>query len=147
MIEVKDLVKQYGSFRAVDHLSFAVEKGQIYGFLGPNGAGKSTTMNIITGYLSATEGTVLIDGHDIFLEPEEAKRHIGYLPEIPPLYPDMNPREYLKFAGELKGVPRKKLPGEVERVMGLTGITHMGLRLIKNLSKGYRPRVGFACAL
>ena len=85
MIEVKDLVKQYGSFRAVDHLSFAVEKGQIYGFLGPNGAGKSTTMNIITGYLSATEGTVLIDGHDIFLEPEEAKRHIGYLPEIPPL--------------------------------------------------------------
>ena len=147
MIEVKDLVKQYGSFRAVDHLSFAVEKGQIYGFLGPNGAGKSTTMNIITGYLSATEGTVLIDGHDIFLEPEEAKRHIGYLPEIPPLYPDMNPREYLKFAGELKGVPRKKLPGEVERVMGLTGITHMGLRLIKNLSKGYRQRVGFACAL
>ena len=147
MIEVKDLVKQYGSFRAVDHLSFTVEKGQIYGFLGPNGAGKSTTMNMITGYLSATEGTVLIDGHDIFLEPEEAKRHMGYLPEIPPVYPDMNPQEYLTFAGELKGIPRKGLMGEVERVMGLTGITHMRLRLIKNLSKGYRQRVGFACAL
>jgi len=147
VIEVKDLVKQYGSFRAVDHLSFTVEKGQIYGFLGPNGAGKSTTMNMITGYLSATEGTVLIDGHDIFLEPEEAKRHMGYLPEIPPVYPDMNPQEYLTFAGELKGIPRKGLMGEVERVMGLTGITHMRLRLIKNLSKGYRQRVGFACAL
>lgn len=147
MIEVKDLVKQYGGFRAVDHLSFTVEKGQIYGFLGPNGAGKSTTMNMITGYISATEGTVLIGGHDIFLEPEEAKRHIGYLPEIPPVYPDMSPQEYLVFAGELKGVQRKKLTGEVERVMGLTGITHMRHRLIKNLSKGYRQRVGFACAL
>lgn len=147
MIEVKDLVKQYGSFRAVDHLSFTVEKGQIYGFLGPNGAGKSTTMNMMTGYISATEGTVLIDGHDIFLEPEKAKGHMGYLPEIPPLYPDMNPREYLTFAGELKGVAKKALAGETERVMGLTGITHMKRRLIKNLSKGYRQRVGFACAL
>lgn len=147
MIEVKDLVKQYGSFRAVDHLSFTVEKGQVYGFLGPNGAGKSTTMNMITGYIPATEGTVTIDGHDIFLEPEEAKRHIGYLPEIPPLYPDMNPREYLSFAGELKGIGKKALPGEVERVMGLTGVTHMKRRLIGKLSKGYRQRVGFACAL
>ena len=147
MIEVRGLVKQYGGFKAVDHLSFTVEKGQIYGFLGPNGAGKSTAMNMITGYISATEGTVLIDGHDIFLEPEEAKRHIGYLPEIPPVYPDMNPLEYLEFAGELKGVPRKGLKEEVGRVMELTGITDMKLRLIKNLSKGYRQRVGLACAL
>lgn len=147
MIEVKDLVKLYGSFRAVDHLSFTVGKGQIYGFLGPNGAGKSTTMNMITGYISATEGTVRIDGHDIFQEPEKAKARIGYLPEIPPVYPDMTAREYLAFAGELKRVPGKGLSKEVERVMGLTGITHMKMRLIKNLSKGYRQRVGLACAL
>lgn len=147
MIEVKDLVKLYGSFRAVDHLNFTVGKGQIYGFLGPNGAGKSTTMNMITGYISATEGTVRIDGHDIFQEPEKAKARIGYLPEIPPVYPDMTAREYLTFAGELKRVPGKGLSKEVERVMGLTGITHMKMRLIKNLSKGYRQRVGLACAL
>ncbi len=147
LIEVRNLVKQYGDFRAVDNVSFIIEKGKIYGFLGPNGAGKSTTMNMITGYLSTTSGTVLVDRHDISMEPEEAKRHIGYLPEIPPVYPDMTPEEYLAFAGELKGVPKRELKAEVERVMELTGITHMRKRLIKNLSKGYRQRVGFSCAL
>ena len=147
LIEVNHLVKQYGTFRAVNDLSFTVEPGQIYGFLGPNGAGKSTTMNIMTGYLSATSGTVRIAGHEMLLEPEEAKRHIGYLPEIPPVYPDMTPREYLRFAGELKGVARGKLEAEVERVMELTGITSMHRRLIGNLSKGYRQRVGVSCAL
>ena len=147
MIEVKNLVKKYGNHLAVDHLNFTIEEGHIYGFLGPNGAGKSTTMNIMTGYLSATSGTVRIAGHEMLLEPEEAKRHIGYLPEIPPVYPDMTPREYLRFAGELKGVARGKLEAEVERVMELTGITSMHRRLIGNLSKGYRQRVGVSCAL
>ena len=108
MIEVKNLVKQYGDHVAVDHLSFTVEKGQIYGFLGPNGAGKSTTMNIMTGYLSATEGEVLINGHSIFEEPEEAKKCIGYLPELPPLYMDMTVQEYLKFMYRLKKVQGKE---------------------------------------
>lgn len=147
MIEVKNLVKRYGDFTAVNHLSFTVEKGQIYGFLGPNGAGKSTTMNMITGYISATEGTVLVDGYDMNQEPEKAKSRIGYLPEIPPVYPDMTPKEYLMFAGQLKGISKKELASEAERVMELTGITHMSRRLIKNLSKGYRQRVGFSCAL
>lgn len=223
MIEVKNLVKQYGSFVAVDHLDFTIERGSIYGFLGPNGAGKSTTMNMITGYLPPTSGTVLIDGFDICEEPEEARRRIGYLPEIPPVYLDMTPEEYLTFAAELKGAGRagrkisgngksagaghkesarpaapnresfeirgsagaghkesarsadahrepsgmpgtragagsgrekctrifrrKMLRGEVERVMAAVGITHMRRRLIRNLSKGYRQRVGFACAL
>ena len=247
MIEVKNLVKQYGSFLAVDHLDFTIERGSIYGFLGPNGAGKSTTMNMITGYLPPTSGTVLIDGFDICEEPEEARRRIGYLPEIPPVYLDMTPEEYLTFAAELKGAGRagrkisgngksagaghkesarpaapnresfeirgsagaghqesarpaapnresfeirgsagaghkesarpadahrepsgmpgtragagsgrekctrifrrKMLRGEVERVMAAVGITHMRRRLIRNLSKGYRQRVGFACAL
>ena len=106
MIEVSNLTKKYGDHIAVDHLSFRVEKGQIYGFLGPNGAGKSTTMNIITGYLAATEGTVTIDGKDIQKDPEEAKRAIGYLPELPPLYVDMTVREYLDFVAELKKVPK-----------------------------------------
>lgn len=147
MIEVKDLVKRYGGFCAVDHLSFTVKKGQIYGFLGPNGAGKSTTMNMITGYLAPTEGRVLIDGYDMFLEPEQAKHCIGYLPEIPPVYPEMTPEEYLAFAAELKGISKKERKKEVERVMELTGITSMRRRLIGNLSKGYRQRVGFSCAL
>ena len=106
MIEVKNLTKRYGNHLAVDHLNFTVESGKIYGFLGPNGAGKSTTMNIMTGYLGATEGQVLIDGHDILKEPEEAKKNIGYLPEIPPLYMEMTVREYLEFAAELKGQKR-----------------------------------------
>lgn len=154
MIGVKNLVKRYGSFVAVDHLDFTVERGSICGFLGPNGAGKSTTMNMLTGYLAPTSGTVIIDGFDIQDEPREARRRMGYLPEIPPVYLDMTPEEYLAFAGELKGVgrraDRRKGQGgsrEVERVMEAVGITSMGRRLIRNLSKGYRQRVGFACAL
>lgn len=147
MIEVTDLTKRYGDHVAVDHLSFQVEKGQIYGFLGPNGAGKSTTMNIITGYLAASEGTVTIDGHDVQQEPEEAKRHIGYLPELPPLYMDMTVEEYLRFAAELKKVPRAERAQQVEQVMGMTQVTDMRGRLIRNLSKGYRQRVGLAQAL
>lgn len=147
MIEVSGLVKRYGNFKAVNELSFTVEEGKICGFLGPNGAGKSTTMNMITGYISATAGIVRVNGYDLFLKPEEAKRQIGYLPEIPPLYPDMNPEEYLLFAGELKGIGRCGLRAETGRVMELTGIGSMRRRLIKNLSKGYRQRVGLACAL
>ncbi len=147
MIEVSDLTKRYGNHIAVDHLSFKVEKGQIYGFLGPNGAGKSTTMNIITGYLAASEGTVTIDGHDVQQDPEGAKKCIGYLPELPPLYMDMTIKEYLRFAAELKKVPRTERREQVEQVMDMTGITDMQNRLIKNLSKGYRQRVGLAQAL
>ena len=147
MIEVTNLTKRYGDHTAVDHLSFKVEKGQIYGFLGPNGAGKSTTMNIITGYLAASEGTVTIDGHDIQQEPEEAKKRIGYLPELPPLYMDMTVEEYLRFAAELKKVPKAERGEQVEQVMNMTWIADMRNRLIKNLSKGYRQRVGLAQAL
>ena len=106
MIEVKDLVKKYGDHVAVDHLSFTIEKGKIYGFLGPNGAGKSTTMNMITGYIASTQGEILIDGHNILEEPEAAKKCIGYLPELPPVYQDMTVREYLKFVAELKSIPK-----------------------------------------
>ena len=115
MIEVNNLVKRYGSVTAVDHLSFRVNKGQIYGFLGPNGAGKSTTMNMITGYISATEGNVRINGFDMSEEPEKAKEHIGYLPEIPPVYPDMTPEEYLLFSGEIKKVSKNELRREMEK--------------------------------
>ena len=125
MIEVKNLVKRYGSFAAVDDLSFSVEDGEILGFLGPNGAGKSTTMNMITGYISATEGDVIIDGHNMFDEPEEAKKCIGYLPEIPPVYPDMRVREYLNFVAELRKVPRAERKAEIDRVMELARVTHM----------------------
>lgn len=147
MIEVTNLTKKYGDHIAVDHLSFRVEKGQIYGFLGPNGAGKSTTMNIITGYLAATEGTVTIDGKDIQKDPEEAKRSIGYLPELPPLYVDMTVREYLEFVAELKKVPKKERKQQIDEAMEMTQITDMQQRLIKNLSKGYRQRVGLAQAI
>ena len=147
MIEVSNLTKKYGDHIAVDHLSFRVEKGQIYGFLGPNGAGKSTTMNIITGYLAATEGTVTIDGKDVQKDPEEAKRAIGYLPELPPLYVDMTVREYLEFVAELKKVPKKEREQQISEVMEMTQITDMQQRLIKNLSKGYRQRVGLAQAI
>lgn len=147
MIEVTNLTKRYGSHVAVNHLSFRVEKGQIYGFLGPNGAGKSTTMNILTGYLAPTEGTVTIDGTDIQKEPEEAKKKIGYLPEIPPLYTEMTVEEYLKFAAELKKIPRAERKEQVEQVMEMTQITDMRGRLIRNLSKGYRQRVGLAQAI
>lgn len=147
MIEVSNLTKKYGAHVAVDHLSFKVEKGQIYGFLGPNGAGKSTTMNMLTGYLAATEGKVTINGKDIQKEPEEAKKSIGYLPELPPLYTEMTVAEYLKFVAELKKVPRQERGRQIEEVMELTRITDMGGRLIKNLSKGYRQRVGLAQAI
>lgn len=147
MIEVRNLVKKYGDHLAVDGLSFTVEKGQIYGFLGPNGAGKSTTMNIMTGYLGATDGEVLINGHDILKEPEEAKKYIGYLPEIPPLYTDMKVDEYLKFVAELKKIKKAELQEAVDEVIELTGLTDVAHRLIKNLSKGYRQRVGLAQAI
>lgn len=147
MIEVKDLVKKYGSHLAVDHLSFSLESGKIYGFLGPNGAGKSTTMNIMTGYLGATQGSVLIDGHDILKEPEEAKKHIGYLPELPPLYMDMTVQEYLEFAAELKKLPKEKRESDISEVMKLTRLQDVSDRLIKNLSKGYKQRVGLAQAV
>lgn len=147
MIEVKNLVKRYGDHIAVDHLSFHVDKGQIYGFLGPNGAGKSTTMNIMTGYIASTEGEVLIDGHNILEEPEKAKKCIGYLPEQPPLYFDMTVGEYLKFAADLKKIPKNERKDQVEDVMEMVGITQMKDRLIKNLSKGYKQRVGLAQAI
>ena len=147
MIDVKNLVKRYGDHMAVDHLSFHVDKGQIYGFLGPNGAGKSTTMNIMTGYIASTEGEVLIDGHNILEEPEKAKKCIGYLPEQPPLYFDMTVGEYLKFAADLKKIPKNERKDQVEDVMEMVGITQMKDRLIKNLSKGYKQRVGLAQAI
>lgn len=147
MIEVNNLTKKYGDHIAVDHLSFRVEKGQIYGFLGPNGAGKSTTMNMITGYLAATEGTITINGKDVQKEPEEAKKSIGYLPELPPLYMDTTVGEYLKFVAELKKVPRKEQATQIVEIMEMTQIADMKERLIKNLSKGYRQRVGLAQAI
>lgn len=148
MIEVSHLTKRYGNHCAVDDISFTVDDGCIYGLLGPNGAGKSTTMNVITGYLSATSGTVKIDGHDIMEEPREAKSCIGYLPEQPPLYVDMTVREYLMFVAELKGVrPKAARLESIELASGRTGLESMQNRLIRNLSKGYRQRVGIAATL
>ncbi len=147
MIEVKNLVKDYGGHLAVDHLSFTIEDGQIYGFLGPNGAGKSTTMNIMTGYLGATEGDVLINGHNILEEPEEAKKCIGYLPEMPPLYVDMTVAEQLEFAAELKQIPKKDRENAILEVVELAKLGSVLPRLIRNLSKGYRQRVGLAQAV
>ena len=147
MIEVKNLVKRYGDHYAVNHLSFTVEDGQIFGFLGPNGAGKSTTMNIMTGYLAATEGQVLVEGHDILEEPEAARACIGYLPEIPPLYPDMTVEEYLRFCAELKKIPKEQRTDQLTKVLALTHLEDMSARLIRNLSKGYRQRVGLAQAI
>ena len=147
MIEVKNLVKKYGSHLAVDHLNFTVDTGQIYGFLGPNGAGKSTTMNIMTGYLGATEGEVLINGHNILEEPEAAKKCIGYLPEMPPLYTDMKVNEYLRFVAELKKIPKSERQEQIEKVMLMVKIMDVQDRLIKNLSKGYKQRVGLAQAI
>ena len=147
MIEVKNLVKDYGGHLAVDHLSFTVEDGQIYGFLGPNGAGKSTTMNIMTGYLGATKGEVLINGHNILEEPEQAKKCMGYLPEVPPLYTDMTVYEYLVFAAKLKKLPKDSIKASISEVMELVKIQDVKGRLIRNLSKGYRQRVGMAQAI
>ena len=147
LIEVRNLVKKYGDYVAVDHLNFTVEKGQIYGFLGPNGAGKSTTMNIMTGYLGATEGDVLINGHNILDEPEAAKKCIGYLPELPPLYVDMTVLEYLKFVAELKQVKKQDIEEAVDKVVELVKLEEVSHRLIQNLSKGYKQRVGLAGAV
>lgn len=147
MIEVKNLTKTYGDHTVVNHLNFKIEPGKIYGLLGPNGAGKSTTMNMITGCLAPTEGQVLIDGHDILSDAVAAKRKIGYLPEIPPVYPDMTPEEYLRFVAEAKGIRHADLWDQVYRVMEETDILDMRHRLIKNLSKGYKQRVGIAQAM
>ena len=147
MIEVKNLVKKYGNHTAVDHLNFTIEEGHVYGFLGPNGAGKSTTMNIMTGYLGATEGEVLINGHDILKEPEEAKKQIGYLPELPPLYMEMTVREYLEFVAELKGIAKNKREESINEVEKMVKIWEVENRLIRNLSKGYRQRVGLEQAV
>ncbi len=147
MIEVKNLTKYYGDHKAVDCISFSVKDGTVCGFLGPNGAGKSTTMNMMTGCLSATEGSISICGFDIFENPIEAKRMIGYLPEQPPLYYEETPREYLRFVAEAKKIPRAVIGEEIERIMEETQITDVADRLIKNLSKGYKQRVGIAQTL
>lgn len=146
MIEVSHLTKRYGKHTAVNNLSFTVEKGQILGLLGPNGAGKSTTMNMLTGYLSSTEGSIMINGVDILADPIAAKKKIGYLPELPPTYNEMTVKEYLAFVCDLKGV-HKHVPEHIQEVCQLVKIDHVSHRLIKNLSKGYRQRVGFAQAL
>lgn len=147
VIEIKNLVKKYGNNVAVDNLNLNIEKGKVYGFLGPNGAGKSTTMNIITGYIGASSGTVTIDGNDIFKEPEKAKKCIGYLPELPPLYQDMTVEEYLRFVAELKQIPKKDRLDSVEKVLEMTQTKEVEKRLIRNLSKGFKQRVGIAQAI
>ncbi|NLM78213.1 MAG: ATP-binding cassette domain-containing protein [Ruminococcaceae bacterium] len=147
MIEIRNLVKYYGDIQAVNNVTFTVNKGEILGFLGPNGAGKSTTMNILTGYLSATSGSVSINGYDILDDPQQAKKHIGYLPENPPLYLDMTVTEYLRFVAELKSVPADQRIRQLAEIMKLVRITDVAGRLIKNLSKGYRQRVGIAQAM
>jgi ABC-2 type transport system ATP-binding protein len=147
VIEINHLVKKYGSHVAVDDLSLTVEPGKIYGFLGPNGAGKSTTMNIITGYLAATSGEVKINGFDVLKQPEEVKKCVGYLPELPPLYMDMTVKEYLDFVAELKKLEKSLRAGYVKEAMKITKTEEVSGRLIRNLSKGYRQRVGFAQAV
>lgn len=147
MIEIKDLVKVYGDKVAVNGISFTVNKGEVLGFLGPNGAGKSTTMNIITGYLSSTSGSVKINGHDILEEPLEAKKAIGYLPELPPLYLDMTVMEYLNFMCDIKKVNKKDRVAHLAKIMSLVKIVNVADRLIGNLSKGYKQRVGIAQAM
>lgn len=147
MIEINHLVKKYGEHVAVDDLTLTVEPGKIYGFLGPNGAGKSTTMNIMTGYLGATSGEVKINGYDIFAQPEQAKKGMGYLPEIPPLYMEMTVKEYLLFVAELKQIDKKERKKQVQKVLEITKTEEVKNRLIHNLSKGYRQRVGFAQAI
>ena len=147
MIEISHIQKKYGEKYAIEDLSFTMEDGKIYGLLGTNGAGKSTTMNIVCGYLRADAGTVKINGYDMLTSPEQAKRQIGYLPEIPPVYMDMTVREYLTFAAQLKGLKGRAVQGEVERVMEITQIKPMYRRLARNLSKGYRQRLGLAAAL
>lgn len=147
MIEVKNLTKMYDGHLAVDHLNFTMEEGRIYGFLGPNGAGKSTTMNMLTGYLAPTEGSITINGFDILEDPEEARKCIGYLPELPPLYMDMTVLEYLKFAAGLKKIPKKEVSGAIDEALEVSGTKEVQDRLIRNLSKGFKQRVGLAQAI
>ena len=147
MVTIENLTKYYGNNRAVNNISFTINDNEILGFLGPNGAGKSTTMNMIAGFLPMTSGTVNICGSDISKDPVKAKRNIGYLPEIPPVYPDMRVKEYLSFCAGLKRVPAGKKRDEIKRVCELLKITDVKDKLIKNLSKGYKQRVGFAQAL
>ncbi|MBX7101554.1 MAG: ABC transporter ATP-binding protein [Myxococcaceae bacterium] len=147
MLEVQNLTKRYRDRVAIDALNFTVGEGEILGFLGPNGAGKSTTMKILTGFMPATSGRAVVGGFDVFERPLEAKRCIGYLPETPPLYPEMSVRGYLAFVGRLKGLKGKALANDLERVAAATGVTQELDRLIVNLSKGYRQRVGLAQAL
>lgn len=147
LIEVKDLVKRYGDHLALDHLNFTIEKGKVYGLLGANGAGKSTTMNIVTGYIGATSGTVLVDGQSVLDEPEATKRKIGYLPELPPLYMDMTVEEYLIFAMEIKKIPKERIAKHADEILDRVQLQAVRRRLIKNLSKGYKQRVGLAEAL
>ena len=147
MIEVQHLTKRYGRVTAVDDVSFRVERGEILGFLGPNGAGKTTTMRILTGYMPATEGRAMIGGFDLFDKPIEAKRRTGYLPETPPLYPDMTVREYVDFVARIKGVPAKERRDRVDTVMKRTHVADMADRHCAKLSKGYRQRVGLAQAI
>jgi len=137
----------YGEYAAVDDLSFEVQKGQIYGFLGPNGAGKTTTMNMITGYLAPTKGDITVNSYDMLTQAEKARQCIGYLPEIPPLYPDMTVLEYLRFVSELKKVPKKERDEQIREIMRMVEITDVEERLIRNLSKGYKQRVGLAQAI
>jgi ABC-2 type transport system ATP-binding protein len=147
MIEVQNLTKRYGAVTAVDNVTFRAEPGEILGFLGPNGAGKTTTMRVITGYMPATEGKVIVAGHDVFEQPIQAKRRTGYLPETPPLYPDMTVREYLLFVARIKGVPRREVPARVADAMKRTWVADMANRHCSKLSKGYRQRVGLAQAI
>ena len=147
MVEIQNLTKYYGNKAALKGISFTIKENEVLGFLGPNGAGKSTTLNIMAGVIPATGGSVKIQGYDIAQQPVKAKRCIGFLPEIPPVYPDMKVREYLNFAAGLKGIPAAKRKGEVERVMERLKITDVQKRLIRNLSKGYKQRVGFAMAI
>jgi ABC-2 type transport system ATP-binding protein len=147
VIQIENVTKRYGSHVALDNLNFTVNKGEVIGFLGPNGAGKSTTMNIITGYISASEGSVKVDGIDILENPEKVKSKIGYLPELPPLYMDMTVIEYLKFVSKLKKVKKDSIEPSLQRIMNLVKVNHVQNRLIKNLSKGYKQRVGLAQAL
>lgn len=147
MIQIENLVKRYGKQTVLNGLNLTINKGEILGFLGPNGAGKSTTMNIITGYISSTEGTVKIDGMDILEKPKAVKKKIGYLPEIPPLYMDMTVEEYLRFVCKIKGIKTKDVDETLERVLDTVKVGNYKNRLIKNLSKGYKQRVGLAQAI
>ena len=147
MIDVQHLTKDYGAYRAIDDVTFAVERGEVLGFLGPNGAGKTTTMRILTGYMPASSGTVTIAGHDVFKQSVEARRRVGYLPETVPLYTEMSVRGYLDFMAKIKGIPRAERRAQIDRVMKATRITERANQLIEKLSKGFRQRVGLAQAL